>query len=1210
MKATWLKICLAVAGLLYGSVHAEDIDIFAGTTEASVGNPNVIFVLDNTSNWSRLNQQWPDGDEQGVSEVRAIRLALADKIGLLNVGLVEYSTDGNAANNEGGYVRFDLQPLTQAAYNELAEILTIIEDDVQHPIEKRSKGNPYGHLAADFYNYLAGENQTKGGAGTPVSRTHPKTLELIDMADKDAYETNYSKFRSPLTTVEEICADAYMIFIGNTESSGPNKDDTTNSNYLKTLYEDAGSEITDAIYGDSSGEPLLMPEFTSTVIPGDPLIYGQSAACYTEKKLDNCTAALDIEADCNADETCECLQINEAATTAAGCKNDNYIWDYGSADSFEVELDFSGNTSTAGVEFNLDDWTKFLHNYGIPVTTTVDGEVVSERVGITTYTIDVFNAQPNAEFSSLLYSAADVGGGEYFQARNEQAIIDAIEFSLGDILAKSSSFAAVTLPLSTTNRAQVDNEVYIGMFRPYPDRAPRWYGNLKRYQLALFGGVARLADVNFKQAINPLTNFADDCAESFWTTDTGSYWADLIPSVEPIESIEGKCSTTDAWSDLPDGPSVEKGGVGQQNRFGPVGTARKLYVADPNTPSSMTPLDDSYAAKFGGMDVLDYFRGDMAGAGEGKPDSSLRPSVHADVVHSRPLSVRFDDSTVLLFYGTNDGLFRAVDTYTGKEVWSMIAPEHMSRIGRLYQNYPYVDYEGGAKDPNEPAEAYAKKDYFFDGPTGQLITYEDPNDPDSEGVGDLELAYIFPTMRRGGRMVYALDIMDPNDPQLLWRNGCTVNDPNDPGFADADKCTHDYWAGGTINEGGVDVEYPGIGQTWSTPVGGYLSEYPGSPADPTPVVMFGGGFDACLNADQKNYPAECNNATGKGVYLLDAVTGGLITYFPTDAPVMTEVIDIDLNFDGIIDFAYLADVAGSLYRIKFADLIEDISNKTFVPDSALDPLDDGEWKIEKIASMLDTERRFYNSPSVGFYRGFVIVAIGSGDRERPLEANYPYADDVQNTFFAILDRPFKDWDDERLAALDGDYSWTRPVIDLDGSEMYQVGTALDDPDTDEVESLRDYKGWYMNLVDRGEQVANPATIGGGRVFFNTFQPGQAVGADEVGICEEPLGIGTGYTVNLFAPEFTEGNEIAGGGLPIPPILATVVIPPGCETEPCDLPCDEFGVDCDPCATNPELCETQTVIIGLEGFEPIKIDPEVDPVRQRVYFTEDVDRLAK
>ena len=64
------------AWLLLGATHAvtEDIDLFAsGLASGSAASalPNILFVLDNTSNWSRESQKWPDGT-QGQSEVRAI----------------------------------------------------------------------------------------------------------------------------------------------------------------------------------------------------------------------------------------------------------------------------------------------------------------------------------------------------------------------------------------------------------------------------------------------------------------------------------------------------------------------------------------------------------------------------------------------------------------------------------------------------------------------------------------------------------------------------------------------------------------------------------------------------------------------------------------------------------------------------------------------------------------------------------------------------------------------------------------------------------------------------------------------------------------------------------------------------------------------------------------------------------------------------------
>ncbi len=247
-----------------------------------------------------------------------------------------------------------------------------------------------------------------------------------------------------------------------------------------------------------------------------------------------------------------------------------------------------------------------------------------------------------------------------------------------------------------------------------------------------------------------------------------------------------------------------------------------------------------------------------------------------------------------------------------------------------------------------------------------------------------------------------------------------------------------------------------------------------------------------------------------------------------------------------------------------------------------------------MASNSDDERRFYNAPAAAALQGTVLVTVGSGDRERPLEMNYPYAADVQNRFYAFFDEPYKTF----VANADPDDLEVNEAttVNLDGDTMLAVEPV---PDGEEATPFsREYDGWYMDLPDRGEQVANPAAIGGGKVFFNTFQPG---GVSD-GLCSRPLGIGTGYTINAFDPQFTEGNPIDGPGIPIPPVIATLLIPPGlppCDGNNCPVASDN------PCASGD--CEVRTVCIGCEGFEPIEIVPDAPPIRHRVFFTEDIDR---
>ena len=69
-------------------------------------------------------------------------------------------------------------------------------------------------------------------------------------------------------------------------------------------------------------------------------------------------------------------------------------------------------TSTDTAPLNADEWARLMHDKCIPVPNT------TIRPSVTTYTIDVYNAQPNATQTSLLRSMAKAGGGKYFAAKN------------------------------------------------------------------------------------------------------------------------------------------------------------------------------------------------------------------------------------------------------------------------------------------------------------------------------------------------------------------------------------------------------------------------------------------------------------------------------------------------------------------------------------------------------------------------------------------------------------------------------------------------------------------------------------------------------------------------------------------------------------------------------------------------------------------------
>lgn len=1169
-KGGFLWVLALALGI--SSVRAEDIDLFAsGLTAAAADDslPNIIFVLDNSSNWSRASQQWPDGT-QGQSEVEAIKNTLAALPGDtdVNVALMEFGTGGSSSERDGGYVRFDLQSY-QSNSVAFEAVLDTIYNGINDSDEKRDQNRAYGHLIHDVYNYLSGGDVNFSGAATPAS-----------LADTAAYASQYSVFDSPLSD-GDLCAETYVIFISNPQSSGLRTDDSDNSHALTALYAELGLTPPGALAGSGSGG-LDLPEYqTTSTSTGDAAIgyslcYSSVATCDTDI-VANPSESAAIQAACtDASVGCYCDSSDKKSKDPSNnnCRSDK---------SYQVRVPGSSNSGHVpngnildGADWNLDDWTKFLHEFGVPITVSVDGSDQTYRVPVTTYTLDVFQAKPNEEHSAVMDGAAEQGGG-YRQAATSAAELEAaLTRIFGDIIDINTSFAAVTLPLSATNRAQAENKVFVGMFRPASQRKPRWLGNLKQYQLALFNGQIELADVNYNRAINPQTGFAQSCATSFWTEDTSDidsatageqpYFDALGLDPNPVsECASDFLDGRNVLSDSPDGPFVEKGGAAQQIRnqvssgsssnrtllIESGGSLRALASSDFSTSEFFDYLEGSDPGLQGGDLYIDDGSGsyidnpDLSDA-EVMPPEGLRATIHGDIVHSRPLTISYgpkasgDGTEFRIFYGANDGLYRALDPDTGEEDWALIASEHTDGIERLYRNTPTINYYG--LDASLGSSIAAEdKGYFFDGSTGAYTVYN--------GDNELTEGYIFPTMRRGGRMVYGLDISPtgaagtpPSSPTLLWKVGCPNLD----------------------NDTGCTSGFSGVGQTWSTPVTGLVA---GWGSGESPVVIFGGGWDSCLDDDTAAFPSGCSK--GAALYVVDMATGNLIGSFATDEPVVAEVSPVDIDGDGAIDFVYAADAGGNLYRLSLGYLTGSAATGAVTLDSA-------DWFITKIAEASSSEIRFMNKPVVGELGNYVFVTLGTGDRERPLQVNYPYDSDVSNRFYVFLDRPFPHLSGETDVA-------SRASINLDGSTMLNAAIGLAAGET-----LLDFDGWYQALADRGEQIVNQSAISGGYVFFNSFQPE----GGSRGQCSN-LGTSKAYRIPLFAPEYDDGEEY-GQGIPIPPIIVTV-----------DLDSNEPSCTSD-CGEGEITEDVVTVCIGCEGFDPIEIEPVISDGMTEAFRVENMD----
>jgi Tfp pilus tip-associated adhesin PilY1 len=254
------------------------------------------------------------------------------------------------------------------------------------------------------------------------------------------------------------------------------------------------------------------------------------------------------------------------------------------------------------------------------------------------------------------------------------------------------------------------------------------------------------------------------------------------------------------------------------------------------------------------------------------------------------------------------------------------------------------------------------------------------------------------------------------------------------------------------------------------------------------------------------------------VYIIDADTGTLLRSFETERAVAADVAMVDSDNDSYPDFAYAVDTGGNIYRIDF---VGGSSRLALAPDA---------WTKRKVAFTAGGGRKFLFAPALLSAPGKVYVALGSGDREHPLQSQYPYQN-VVNRFYVYLDD---------LAA-----PAASPAQDLDAMLDYSNDTNCN---TTQVLPNAGLKGWYMNLnkYGRGEQTVTSALIASGMATFSTNRPIPADAAS----CSTSLGEARGYWVNLFngsgainVPGTCGGSRsstFVGGGLPPSPVKASSV----------------------------------------------------------------------
>lgn len=748
------------------------------------------------------------------------------------------------------------------------------------------------------------------------------------------------------------------------------------------------------------------------------------------------------------------------------------------------------------------EWARFMYNFDSSASSTGLQNIVTYSIG------SGDTAAPPAaitnDMEKYIQSVATYGGGTYFPVgSNGAALQNSLLKIFNEVQAVNSVFAAASLPVSVSAQGNFQNQIFLGMFRPDAKANPRWVGNLKQYQFVFnpTTQALQLADVNGAPALSAAgTGFISANATSYWTTASSGTSADANGYY--VNNPNGVGLAFDA----PDGELVEKGGAAQRLRIDNLTSSytstapltRNLYTYCLTTTVCNTDLTSSvnaFSSKNTALTaftsaprlqvpmsstLINWIRGQDNAGDEIGPGGTVtvRPSIHGDVLHSRPVVINYGGTTgVVVFYGANDGVFHAVNgnqtgTGAGSELWGFIPTEFFPSLKRQRDNAPQLLL------PNSPSgisPAPEAKDYFADGSTGVYQKLR--------ADGTVEKAILYITMRRGGRFMYALDVTVPTSPKFLWKRSST-----DTGFSE-------------------------LGQTWSRPKVASVS------GNTNPVLIFGGGYDSAEDVDASTRPTD---TMGRGIFVLDALTGSLVWSATTGTgatnctgkspttckvagmnhSVPSDITLLDRNRDGKIERLYAADIAGNIWRVD----LEPLAGNT--PDK---------WQITQLAALgTGSNRKFFFPPDVvptgaaGAPGSFDAVLLGSGDREHPLYANSSRS--TVNRFYMVKDT--KTGNDGSSAAV------------VSESALFDATTTAYD---------NSLSGYYVTLSS-GEKVVNASTTIAGITYFGTNQPTPPSDAQCVG----NLGIARGYQLATFTGSATF-TKFDGGGLPPSPVGGLVNI---------------------------------------------------------------------
>lgn len=1116
-------ICVQAEPVVPAGDVSQDIDIFLTNDAAIVGKPNVVFLVGNPAVWSNKVGGLVKRDiiHQALYEVLTDKNLMLNDTGdpIYNVGLMAY----NSSNQQkGANVIYRTRPIDLTGMKDLASLLYGTDvsskpipwddstksflpyDPTWTPQIDDGNNSPYGHALAEVYRYYSGGLVLGGNLDTDPSTKEPIYDGTAIDGDGDGVAEPTENKTLPtaryISPVTDMCARNIVILLA---TGAPDNGENTGAE--KLLTKEGGILPSDPIaltpnnYEASWGDEwsrLLGERDMSSSMAGHQNLIVYTVDIATQKEFDSTT---------NPDVGARVYMQSIA---------------YQGGGSYHPATDIDSlKEALRKILAQVQDVDGMFASTTLPVSINVRGTNLNQVY------MGVFRPNESGEPTWLgnlkLYKLALQGDNLILADQNSNP---ATELNSEFIIDTAESFWTTA-----------DGTGYWGGVTAYVNTP----SDLPDGGLVEKGGAA--------QVIRNQWTTDNEAYMNAWTGSVNSFQdgyftrADNIFSCMNYTTLAG-CTVTDLYNSVKGLPEFT-----DQSLFGGAGLAadkmlRYLWVAgydaqplnSEHTSHAALPFF-TYAAdntKKWSETQFDttFYTVDTLKDGTYESLIGMRPSHHGDVLHSRPAVINYnttyDDKDVVVFYGSNDGHLRAIQggdsqatglPAPGTELWTFIAEEKLTGgandFDTLYDNAALPRVESTTN------RTLYGKPYFFDGSIG-VLQKDDPDPVTGEPDGKPDLVYIYPSMRRGGSALYALDVTNPRvKPSVLWRV-----DPTMTGFG-------------------------AMGDTWSDPkvTTLYYDTSPTAAIKPAEVdaVIIGGGYDDLNDTiDQTNSLAPYQTGVqGNAIYVINAKDGSLIKSFTTDKygntikhSIAASVTVVDRNRDGYTDRIYAADTGGNIWKVTIPQ-----DSKTAA------------WEMVLLASLGTSSstdyanmRRFLYPPDVVYTKsGYDAILIGSGNRE------YPFGMGVENYFYML-----KDLDQNETNGPVTDQA----VIYHNGTQLYdvtynliQTGTQTEATGALNILNSAANRGWKMgflmedangNLIPaKGTKVVGSAITLGGVTYFNTNRPTPP----DVNSCESNRGEARAYAVSFLDATYdastTSGRYtvVPGGGYPPSPVPVVVDI---------------------------------------------------------------------